>query len=113
MVMVGLSEVSGSWKIMPTSLPRTLHISFSDSGATSRPRRRTESGGDVADVGQEPHDGQAGGGLAAAGLAHDSDALALVTSKETPSTATTGPVRIRNSVWRFSSCRTGVRISEV
>ncbi len=36
-----------------------------------------------------------------------------LTSKVMPSTATTGPVRIRNSVRRFSSCRTGVRISEV
>ena len=30
------------------------------------------------DVGEEPHDGQAGGGLAAAGLPHHPDAFALV-----------------------------------
>ncbi len=35
------------------------------------------------------------------------------TSKETPSTATTAPVRMRNSVRRFSSCRTGGGITEV
>ena len=39
MVMVGLREVRGSWKIMPTSLPRILHISFSPRGTRSRPSR--------------------------------------------------------------------------
>ncbi len=37
MVIVGLSEVSGSWKIMPISLPRMWRIASSDSVLSSWP----------------------------------------------------------------------------
>src|SRR6202042_1760338 len=36
-VMVGFSEVSGSWKIMPISLPRIRRMSWSESVLISRP----------------------------------------------------------------------------
>ena len=41
-VIVGLSDVRGSWKIMPTSLPRIVPISLSAMGTMSRPSIRTE-----------------------------------------------------------------------
>ena len=40
-VIVGLSEVSGSWGISATSSPRTVRICFSSRGARSRPSSRT------------------------------------------------------------------------
>ena len=42
MVITGLSEVIGSWKIIETSLPRTRRIAASSSARSSVPSRRTE-----------------------------------------------------------------------
>ncbi len=77
MVIVGFSEVIGSWKIIATSLPRTSRICFSGIFTSSLPSRFTDAPDDVADVGQQLHDRQPGRALAAAGLSDEAQALAL------------------------------------
>ena len=76
-VMVGFSEVIGSWKIMATSLPRTSRICFSGSETSSLPVRFTEPPEMWPTFGQQLHDRETGGALAASGLADQSQALAL------------------------------------
>ena len=76
MVIVGLSEVIGSWKTIPISLPRTLRISASLSSTRSRPSKTDLAAGDVPAAGEQAHDRHRGHRLAAAGLADDADRLA-------------------------------------
>ena len=77
-VMVGFSEVSGSWKIMPISLPRTWRMSWSESVLISRPLELDAAAGDRPAGRQQVHDRQRGHRLAAARLAHDAQRLARV-----------------------------------
>ena len=75
----GLSEVIGSWKIIEMSRPRISRISSSESSSRSRPSNRMRPGRHLAGgLGQEPHDGERGHRLAAAGLADDGDDFAAV-----------------------------------
>ena len=54
MVMVGFSEVSGSWKIMEISAPRILSISFSERLAMLRPLRMTSPESILPPMGSRP-----------------------------------------------------------
>ena len=75
----GLSEVIGSWKIIAMSRPRTSRISSSESSSRSRPSNRMRPAVMRAGVlGKQPHDGERGDRLAAAGFADDGDDLAAV-----------------------------------
>ena len=77
MVMVGLSEVIGSWGMSATSLPRTCRMARLVQPGQVPAEQGDGPSGHVAGAGQQAHDGQPGGALAAPGLAHDADALAL------------------------------------
>jgi len=77
-------------------------------------RRRTAQGlrleqdapaGDATGGVDQPHDGKAGDGLAAARLADQSEHFAFATVKLTSSTAFTTPARVKKCVRRFSTCR--------
>ncbi len=73
---VGLSDVIGSWKTMPTSAPaHPAQVPLGEAGqlAVTEPDAAPHLGVG----GQQPGQGQAQGGLAAAGLADDADGLAL------------------------------------
>ena len=74
----GFSEDSGSWKIMPISLPRILRIASAPRSLISRPPSLMEPPTMCPPFGQQVHDRQRGHRLAAAGLAHDAERLALV-----------------------------------
>ncbi len=76
--MVGFREVSGSWKIMPTLVPRSLRFSFSGSLRQVLAVEDDRAGGDLAALGKQTHEGQGGHGLAGAGLAHDAQGFARV-----------------------------------
>src|SRR6266508_3776441 len=106
MVSTGLSEVIGSWKIMPISRPRTRRISSSPSVRRSRPLKMT----------WPPTMRPAGGATrrimlsAVTDLPHpDSPTSATVspasTSHDTPSTARTTPPRVRKCVCRLLTSR--------
>ena len=78
MVSVGLRLVSGSWKMNPISLPRSLRMPSVLSFRTSIPSNRISPatilpGGS----GDEPGDRQRGHALAAAGLADQPERLAV------------------------------------
>ena len=59
MESTGFSEVTGSWKIIAMSLPRTLRTSLSGSATRSRPSNSiTPGGGGVAHHAHEAEDGE-------------------------------------------------------
>ena len=106
--IVGFREVIGSWKIIATSFsgrlasgPRAVpQVLAAELDAAARRCDR---------LGEQLHDRQPRRGLAAARLADEADGLTVVDAEsETPSTARTFAVRRWNSVWRFSTSRTGV-----
>ena len=73
----GLSDVIGSWKIMPMSRPRTLRISWSDSANKSLPSKRMLPPTILArGIGNEPQDRHRADGLAATRFTDDGHGLA-------------------------------------
>ena len=77
MVITGLSEVIGSWKIIEMSRPRMARISSSASceevDAVEADRAADDAAGRIGD---QPHQRQRGHALAAAGFADDRQRLA-------------------------------------
>src|SRR5215831_718621 len=106
-VIVGLSEVSGSWKIIPISLPRTLRICSSDSPLICRPSRWIDPSAMCPPTGSRSMIDNA---VIVLPLP-DSPTMPSVspgsTYSETPSTACTVPSRSTIWVWRSSISSSG------
>jgi len=113
-VIVGLSEVIGSWKTIPTWSPRTWRIASSLKPTRSTPSSRTSP-----PAMKPPRGSRRMIDIAAIVLPHpDSPTMPTVspasTSKDSPSTACTTELRSRIRVRRSdtsSSCATGRYLS--
>ena len=84
MVMTGLSDVIGSWKIMEMSLPRRRSIASSLSARRSTPPSSTLPRQSGRRVRHEPHQRERGDGLAAAGFADDGQGLPGIDAEAHP-----------------------------
>ena len=74
--MTGLSDVIGSWKIMPILAPRSLRISSSSIFSRSRPSIVDRARFDPELVArQQAHHGRGGNGFSRAGFADDAQDL--------------------------------------
>ena len=108
-VISGSSRVIGSWKISPSSGPRSARTLLGRCGRRgSRPSIADLAGGGGA-VGQQPEDRPAERRLAAARLADQPERLAgSAISNETPSTARTGSPPVPYQTRRSRTSRTDV-----
>ena len=111
--MVGFRLVSGSWKIMPTFVPRSLRTDAGGISVRSSPSRSIDPEDTRPPWGSRPISDRAVMVLPEPDSPTTPRVSPALTTRSTPDSARTTPERISMSVWRSLISRSGVGVDMV